>query len=185
VAYEITHDEVTGLLNRNSIVNVLVRNIEQSLANNLPLAIALVQIDSRYAHSLSLEIESAIIGGAADSIAGAAHNALRSVRAYDAIGRFGEDSFLAIFPGVGGEAATNLAMRLLAGLNRQTSLVPVAANIGIATTDGASDASVDNLIQGAEKALALATQRGPNRIEFATLAEGLILPSHRVESVTH
>lgn len=184
LAYEIDHDEATGVLNRNSILNVLARNIEQSFQQNFPLAIALVRIDSRYARSLSLEIESAVMGGAADSMIGAAQSAIRCVRAYDAFGRFGDDSFLAIFPGVGEEAAINLAMRLLAGLNQQTSLVPVAANIGIAAVNGASGANVDSLIHAAERALRTAVQRGPNRIEVAAIAEELILPSYQEETAT-
>ena len=179
LAYEIIHDEATGVLNRNSIFNVLVRNIQQSSQQNLPLAIALVKIDSRYARSLSSEIESAVMGGAVESMAGVAQSALRCVRPYDTFGRFGEDSFLAVFPGVGEEAATNLAMRLLAGLNQQTSVVPIAANIGIAAMDGASGANVEGLIQAAERALRNATQRGPNRIEVSTMAEELILPSYQ------
>jgi PleD family two-component response regulator len=72
----------------------------------------------------------------------------------------------------------NLAMRLLAGLSKTSTLVPTVANIGVASTDGASDYKIDSLVQAAEQALRLAVANGPNRIEFAPVREGLILPSH-------
>jgi len=183
LAYEITHDEVTGLLNQKSILEVLAGHIDQSLRQNLPLAIALVQIDSRRAHSLSFEIESVIIGEAAESVADVAKSAMESVRTYDAIGRFSENTFLAVFPGVGRSGAMNLAMRLLAGLSRKKSLLPIAANIGVASTDGASDSRVETLVQAAARALIAAVANGPNRIEFAPLNGGLILPSHVAELI--
>jgi two-component system cell cycle response regulator len=181
LAHEIAHDEITGLLNQRLILEVLAAHIDQSLRQNLPLAIALVQVDSRQARTMSLELESVVIGDAAESVAAAAQSAMRSVRTYDAIGRFGDNTFLAIFPGVGRSGAMNLAMRLLAGLSRKRSLVPLAANIGVASTDGASDSKVETLVQAAERALRTAVSNGPNRIEFAPLNGGLILPSHVAE----
>jgi diguanylate cyclase (GGDEF)-like protein len=178
LVYEITHDEMTGLLSQNSILKVLAETIDQSLHENVPLSIGLVQIDSRHARSLSLEFETAVVGKAAETLADAIESVLSSVRAYDAIGRFGDNTFLAIFPGVGRSGAMNLAMRLLAGLSRTTTLVPSFANIGVASTDGASDYKVDSLVQAAEQALRVAVANGPNRIEFAPVGEGLILPSH-------
>jgi two-component system, cell cycle response regulator len=186
LVYEITHDEMTGLLSQNSILKVLAGTIDQSLHENVPLAIGLVQIDSRRARSMSLELETAVVGQAAESLAVVTENVLSSVRSYDAIGRFGDNSFLAIFPGVGRSGAMNLAMRLLAGLSRTTTLVPTFANIGVASTDGASDYKVDNLVQAAEQALRVAIANGPNRIEFAPVRGGLILPSHLADlSVQH
>jgi diguanylate cyclase (GGDEF)-like protein len=178
LVYEITHDEMTGHLSQNSILKLLAATIDQSLHENVPLAIGLVQIDSRDARSMSLELETAVFGKAAESLAVTIESALSSVRSYDSIGRFGDNTFLTIFPGVGRSGAMNLAMRLLAGLSRATTLVPTFANIGVASTDGASNYKVDSLVQAAEQALRVAVANGPNRIEFASVREGLILPSH-------
>ena len=175
--YEMTHDETTGLLNRSSILKVLAENLDQSLHENVPLAIALVQVDAQLARSMSLDIESAVVGRLAGSLSSAARSAIQSLRPYDAIGRFGDNEFLAVFPGVGRSGAMNLAMRLLVGMGRKPTLVPVSANIGVASTDGASDFKVDSLVQDAEQALRIAVANGPNRIEFASIKEGLILPS--------
>jgi diguanylate cyclase (GGDEF)-like protein len=178
LVYEITHDEMTGLLSYNSILKVLAGTIDQSLHENVPLAIGLVQIDSRRARTISLAFEKALVGQAAGSLASAIESVLSSVRAYDTIGRFRDNTFLVIFPGVGRSGAMNLAMRLLAGLSKTSTLVPTVANIGVASTDGASDYKIDSLVQAAEQALRLAVANGPNRIEFASVREGLILPSH-------
>ena len=182
LSYELRHDQATGLLTRESILKVLGQTMDQSIHDDVPMAIALVQIDSAYARSLSLELESALIGRAAESLTIAARSALQSVRSYDAIGRFGDNNFLAIFPGVGRQGAMNLAMRLLAGLCRTASTVPVAANIGLATTDGASDFVVESLVQAAEQGLRIALANGPNRIEFGNVTGRLILPSQLGEA---
>lgn len=179
--YEMTHDETTGLFNRSSILKVLGENIDQSLHENVPLAIALVQIDSQLARSMSLDIETAVVSGFANTLSTAAQSAIQSLRPYDAIGRFGDNEFLVVFPGVGRSGAINLAMRLLAGIGRKPAMVPISANIGVASTDGASDLKVDSLVQDAEQALRLAVANGPNRIEFASVREGLILPSTALE----
>lgn len=179
--YEMTHDETTGLFNRSSILKVLGENIDQSLHENVPLAIALVQIDSQLARSMSLDIETAVVSGFATTLSTAAQSAIQSLRPYDAIGRFGDNEFLVVFPGVGRSGAINLAMRLLAGIGRKPAIAPISANIGVASTDGASDLKVDSLVQDAEHALRLAVANGPNRIEFASVREGLILPSTALE----
>lgn len=178
LAYEIAHDELTGLLNRRSIFEVLAYNIARSARESVPLAVALVEVDTSSTRALGMAFESSLLGQAAECLASAAQGAAKSLRQYDAIGRFGDQSFLVIFPGVGRTGAMNLAMRLMAGLTRHGGGLSIAANIGVASTEGVPEADSDAVILAAEQALARARLVGRNLIEYSSVTGELILAAN-------
>jgi two-component system, cell cycle response regulator len=182
--YEITHDELTGLLSREAVLKVLSEHVEHSVRENLPLGVALVKLDSSRARSFSLDFEAALIGEAAESLVAASQGALKSIRMYDVIGRFSDCSFLVIFPGVGRNGATNLSIRLLAGLTGNSGILPMCVNIGVTTSEGSSNEVAETLILAAERALRRSVSQGPNTIEYSGVTEGLILPSQMPELAT-
>ncbi len=177
LAYEISHDPLTGVLNRQSILEVLSSNIASSARENVPLAVALVHIDTARSQLVGTAIETALLGQAADYLHQAARGALDSVREYDAVGRFGDQCFMVIFPGVGRSAAMNQAMRLMAGLARRGGASGIAASIGVTSTEGVPEADTETVIAAAEQALSRSRVTGINLIEYGPVTGEVILAS--------
>jgi diguanylate cyclase (GGDEF)-like protein len=112
------HDDLTGLLNRQAILEVLDREIARATRSRTALTVILADLDGFKAVNDTY----GQTGG--DSALGQAAAAMRSaIRDYDHIGRYGGEEFLLILPGL---APQGLQARL-------TDLHNSISNISITT----------------------------------------------------
>jgi diguanylate cyclase (GGDEF)-like protein len=97
------------------------------------------------------------------------------LRASDVVARFGGDEFMVLLPGIGADATSAVADKLvqaLRGVSRTAAdgtAIRLRASIGVAHTDRAGWPSPEELLIAADKALYLAKREGGDR--FATDAE--------------
>ncbi|MEM9038531.1 MAG: sensor domain-containing diguanylate cyclase [Actinomycetota bacterium] len=151
LAHLATHDSLTGLPNRTHVSAHLDAAIARSAGRDGDLAVLFCDLDrfkpinDRLGHS------------AGDLALQEVAERLRSaIRASDLAGRLGGDEFVAVLEPVRDEAeALELARRIIAAIEEPMTLAgnfaSVSASIGVAISDGGSDA--DDLLRAADAAL--------------------------------
>ncbi|MHB8481970.1 MAG: GGDEF domain-containing protein [Nitrospiria bacterium] len=156
-----THDDLTGVYNRRSILRNLDIEIRRAFRHRYALSILIVDLD--YFRKVN-----DIYGGAiGDSILREAARRMREMlREEDFLGRYGGDEFIVILPHTALSAASIVATRLITNFSR-TSLnygkiiVPQTLSIGISGRENNID-SRETLLKRAEYALYLAKEAGGN-----------------------
>lgn len=163
-----TYDELTGLFNRARILETARTELVRSEREGVPLGVVLADIDKfksindTYGHSVGDQVLREV-----------ASRMQSSIRAYDAIGRYGGEEFLLILPGCDLGCAAQQAERLRLIVcqeplavtvgNKQVGL-PISASFGTTTFYPGSTSSLDALIVVADEALYEAKRTGRNRI---------------------
>ena len=160
-----TRDSLTGLWNRASILDILVRAIELAKQHATPLAVAIIDID----HFKSINDTRGHLGG--DEVLRTLGVKLTSkIRTTDSLGRYGGEEFLLVVPGV----PPQRPFLPLERLRREIAKIPfafdgspmkVTASFGMAWLVPAAD-SAETLITRADAALYSAKFAGRNRIEY-------------------
>jgi diguanylate cyclase (GGDEF)-like protein len=170
-----THDALTGVRNRASLLEILGRELRRTRRTQSPTGVALFDIDrfksvnDAHGHQVGDEV----LVEVAKRCAGA-------VRDYDVFGRLGGEEFLVILPGATTAQTALVAERLLGAIAKQpvdTAFGPllITASAGAAATDlGHADA--ETLLGASDAALYQAkrdgracvrTGRGPVSMEEA------------------
>jgi len=161
VRFHASHDSLTGLWNRETMLNQLFQETDRVQRMRTPLTLLLLDLD-RFS---SVNVEFGYEAG--DKILQELANRFRRfLRSYDLIGRCGEDEFLIALPGCTSEQALSMAVRL-----RQTVLqrpftagrdaLTLTASMGIAQSKGRSPLVV---LREVERALQDAKASGRNAI---------------------
>jgi two-component system, cell cycle response regulator len=159
VSFHASHDHLTGLWDRESLLSLLFPETDRVQRMGTPLAFLLLDID-RFA---SINAEYGYEAG--DKVLQEVANRLRRyMRSYDLIGRCGEDEFLIVLPGCSSSQALRLASRIRTILLHRPfavgrDLVTLTASIGVAQSRGRSPLVV---LREAERALSGARQDGRN-----------------------
>ena len=96
-----------------------------------------------------------------------------SMRAQDALGRYGGEEFLAVLPGASHETAMAVAERMRAAVMAEPAaigdaLLNLSISAGVVSTDLFPTASTDELISRADMALNAAKDKGRNCVVNAT-----------------
>ncbi len=165
LAYQATHDALTGLLNRRSILDLLHKEISRIGRHGGMLAVGMLDIDhfkhfnDTYGHQTGDDVLCEI-----------SHFLKEHLREFDAVGRMGGEEFLVITPI---PADTDIAFifdRLCAkiaatGMTTRSGVLSVFVSIGVASTDGAN--AVDEILTAADAALYRAKDSGRNRVVYA------------------
>jgi diguanylate cyclase (GGDEF)-like protein len=161
-----THDGLTGLLNRNSILSRLTEEVGRQEPESRPLSVLMIDIDrfklvnDTYGHL------------AGDEVLRQAAARLSAVsRAYDGIGRYGGEEFLVVLPGCDLPAALAQAERLREAVAGLPFAIPnhelcVTCSIGVASVEGYAP---EALIRQADEALYQAKTTGRNRVVLQAL----------------
>jgi diguanylate cyclase (GGDEF)-like protein len=169
-----TRDALTGLLNRNRIVELLTSEFARATRTNTVLAVVLIDID--YFKSINDE-HGHLAGDAVLREIGQRFS--NGIRTYDAAGRYGGEEFLVLLPYQ--QRLSDLEMvtfgtrleelkEALTGepiLLREKSLM-VTCSIGVALAGGDYAAVAEDALAAADRALYVAKKRGRNRIEYAS-----------------
>jgi len=161
-----TRDSLTRIWNRNSILELLGRELARGARENNPLGVAIVDLD----RFKSVNDNHGHLAG--DAVLREAARRIQSgMRQYDAIGRYGGEEFLILLPGCDEVNSLNQAERLRKQLAQSEMRLnelslPITASFGVTCARCAAVAHPENLIRRADEALYLAKKMGRNRVEF-------------------
>jgi len=164
---EATRDALTGLWNREAILDMLRRELARAEREASSVALAFAELDDweRLRGTLGEQSGDALVREAARRIRA-------SVRYYDSGGRYEAAKFLLVVPECGGRGALAQAQRLRIAIHKQpleTPSGPVAAtlSLGVAAKAEAKEADAEALLQAAAGALSRAEAAGGNGVEWS------------------
>uniref|UniRef100_Q01XP0 diguanylate cyclase n=1 Tax=Solibacter usitatus (strain Ellin6076) TaxID=234267 RepID=Q01XP0_SOLUE len=156
-----THDGLTGLLNRTSILEKLDDELSRAARDGSSVSVLMVDLD----RFKSVNDTQGHLAG--DAVLREASSRLRSAsRRYDSVGRYGGEEFLVVLPGCEKAAAELQAERLreaIGGTPFRADSRPLAmtCSIGLACS---SHCAPEDLIREADDALYQAKAGGRNRV---------------------
>ena len=169
--YKATHDELTGLLNRASIAELLRRELERAKRHGGACGVILGDID----HFKSVNDTHG--HGAGDSVLReAARRLTAGVRAYDAVGRYGGEEFLIVLPGCDATSLRQRAENILESFRSQPfaaaeTSISVNVSLGAVCSSSWTTPCFESLVRAADRALYRAKHNGRDRVELAENSE--------------
>jgi two-component system, cell cycle response regulator len=167
MAYQATHDFLTGVFNRRAILDRLEEEISRAGREQGSLTVGMFDIDhfkninDTYGHQAGDE---ALIAFTSRVKSG--------LREYDSLGRYGGEEFLVIVPGSIGEESESLYERLrglVADAEIPTKAGPISLTVSIGVAAGTGHSNVDALLVASDAALYQAKAGGRNRVVYVSL----------------
>jgi diguanylate cyclase (GGDEF)-like protein len=158
-----THDRLTGIANRETLLTTLVAEVERATRHHSGLSVALIDIDrfkpinDTYGHKSGDAILRQVANVIADNIRGS-----------DLLGRYGGEEFMLILPETQPDEAVVLAEKLRSLVAAHSLLIAgqqrlqVTISVGVAGEIG-SQLQVDALVDQADAAMYAAKQLGRDR----------------------
>jgi diguanylate cyclase (GGDEF)-like protein len=161
--WEASRDGLTGLWNRNAVLDILERELLRSERHGVPVGVIMADVDHFKAvnDSKGHAVGDRVLAIIASEIASL-------VRPYDSVGRYGGEEFLIVAPGCGPQETWELAERICGSVASSSiiavgSTLNVSLSLGIAA--GGSAADIETLLHEADTALYQAKNAGRNRVE--------------------
>ncbi|MCL7743390.1 EAL domain-containing protein [Guyparkeria hydrothermalis] len=165
LAFNATHDTLTGLANRSLFEDRLCHTVELSRRRDTRVAVLFVDLDE------FKPINDSLGHAVGDKILIEVSRRLdEQMRAEDTLARFGGDEFVALLADIGGEEdALLVAERLLPDISRPYRIddheLYLSASIGIAISEPGMESPL-SLIQQADMAMYRAKQQGRNTCQI-------------------
>ena len=159
-----THDALTGLHNRGSILEILHNELARSSREGQPLALLLADLD-RFK-----QVNDANGHLAGDLVLRETAQRMKSaLRRYDSVGRYGGEEFLVVLPGCQGATACSQAERIRGAVGSAliesgSHRLSVSCSIGVSYRANPTPADADALIHEADVALYVAKNLGRNQV---------------------
>ena len=161
------HDPLTGVLNRRAFSLIAEKTVAQSLRNDKPLSILMLdldrfkQINDQLGHNSGDELLRRFV-----TVAG------QVLRSEDIFCRFGGEEFVALLPDAAADQALMAAERLrsaFAAASRQSvkDILPFDITVSIGVAELELDEDIESLLHRADAALYQAKDRGRNCCELA------------------
>ncbi|MBB5059293.1 diguanylate cyclase (GGDEF)-like protein [Granulicella aggregans] len=167
--YQATHDGLTGVWNRNAILDILGREFERSSRSHSSMGVVILDLDhfkkvnDTHGHPAGdLVLREAV---------GRIQEALRS---YDFVGRYGGEEFLIVIPDCSEVQVERCAERVRLRIAAEPVYfngveIPVTASLGVAVTSSLPSTPKEAL-EAADTALYSAKNGGRNRVVLALAA---------------
>ena len=159
-----TQDPLTGIWNRDAILQLLRRELERSERLRTPLGVILADVDEFQQVNVLLGQDQGdyLLEQLADRLA-------KFVRPYDTMGRFGGDSFLIVLPVCDEIATGNVADRLRDAINERDmehalGRIRITVSLAFSTVDSGADADADLLIHRLQERIEELRTQGPGRL---------------------
>jgi two-component system cell cycle response regulator len=164
IGIETTHDPLTGLWNRSSLLEILRRELHRSRRHGSPVAVLMVEVDQlkhinqMYGHLTG------------DAVLREGVRRIRnSIRLYDSMGRYSEDQFVIISPSCDAAGALSQANRIRNTVCQDLIKTfegdfTVTISIGIAI--GGNNHQAHQLVSAADAALIEAKKAGSDHAEL-------------------
>lgn len=164
-----SHDSLTRLWNRGSILDILDRELHRSRRERQPIGVALIDID----HFKSVNDTYGHIAGDA-VLMESARRMQSSTRHYDALGRYGGEEFLLVLPGCNEDCVQAQAERVRLVLSGEpmkltSNAIGLTASFGTTSFSGVGECTAEMLVRAADEALYSAKRLGRNRVEYVAL----------------
>jgi two-component system, cell cycle response regulator len=173
--FRATHDNLTGLWNRATVLDLLERNLHRGQRSQSPTGLLMIDLD----HFKSINDTYGHLAG--DSVLReVARRITQSVRDYDFVGRYGGEEFLVVVVECDEQKLFSAAERIRLAISASPILagsteVPVTASVG-ATVVPPPVNRTEDLLHRADTALYQAKNAGRNRTQiFEPLAVGPLL----------
>ena len=168
-----TMDPLTGAYNRRTFHEIAERELSRARRAGQPLSIIVLDIDhfrpvnASYGNRTGDEV--------LQRIADIARSALRKE---DMLVRYGGEEFLVMLPDVPGPGAVVVAGRIRKSVEAEALKVgghevPLTVSVGVSARLDEGPESIDGLLARADEALALAKQRGRNRVVALSLGRSI------------
>ena len=162
-----THDSLTGLYNRGTILDILRSAMARHQRNSYPVSIIFADLDhfkqtnDRYGHQAGDDVLREVAG-----------RAKRVLRPYDSFGRYGGEELLIVLPECGDSGALAVAERVRAAIADQPVMsnggeIKASLSLGVATADRGTPLHFEELISRADSALYRAKDMGRNCVMSA------------------
>ncbi|MBS0424127.1 MAG: diguanylate cyclase [Proteobacteria bacterium] len=163
----VTHDALTGLLNRPAIFDILHKQILRAKRGGFDVAVIMIDID----HFKTINDTYGHLTGDA-VLCEIANRLTQSARSHEYIGRYGGEEFLAIISPYSQEGAIKAAERFRTAIasdaiNASQTSIPVTISLGVAIATSETGLDENLLLQRADEALYQAKHKGRNRVEVA------------------
>jgi diguanylate cyclase (GGDEF)-like protein/PAS domain S-box-containing protein len=167
LAYEATHDSLTGLPNRAHVVTRVTAALESD-DHNVLAAVLFIDLDNLKTINDSLGHDAGD-----DVLRGAAQRLCRAVRADDVVARFGGDEFVALLIGqIARPDLDALAERLHASLSEPVVIegvtLRIRASIGIVVIENNDPRAASQILRDADTAMYAAKTTGRGKSHYFT-----------------
>lgn len=173
-----THDALTGIFNRDMIASTLDRELARALRTKK--ALGLLKLDLCHLREIN-RLHGHAVG---DAVLQAVAERLRSsLRAYDAVGRYGAEEFLVIIPEIAPKDLSSVANRLRSRvtetpISTSAGLVNVALSIGASGMGaGTEKLGAHFLLHAADVALYLSRRSGRNCVRVCGSEDRVLVSS--------
>lgn len=170
IQFMATRDDLTGVMNRRHVTELLERELQRQRRQRTRLSVALFDLDhfklinDRYGHACGDEVLKAF-----------AAEAQQTVRGCDALARWGGEEFLLLMPDTPLEEACMAAGRVRATLERKALSwrgQPVRVSLSAGVAESGVGETIEVLVERADQALYAAKAGGRNRVEMAPQPSG-------------
>jgi two-component system cell cycle response regulator len=167
------HDDLTGLLNRRSILKVLEDEMARAERERQPVGALMMDLD----FFKMINDTRGHLGGDA-VLKEAARRMQASVRRYDSVGRYGGEEFLFVLPGCDLQRAWIQAERVREAVAAKPFAIQgepaaVTCSIGVACRERECRWNSNTLLREADRSLYMAKNQGRNRAVAAGLKSGV------------
>jgi diguanylate cyclase (GGDEF)-like protein len=163
-----SRDLLTGLWNHATILAILRKELARASRTHGPFAVVMADVD----HFKS--INDSYGHQAGDAVLREASRRLRgAMRAYDSLGRYGGDEFLAVIPGCDSDGVARFAESFRTRIDRKAietpeGIVPITLSLGVVALDNLPEVKAETLVRVADAALYRAKVAGRNCVAIAT-----------------
>jgi diguanylate cyclase (GGDEF)-like protein len=159
-----THDSLTGLWNRASVLETLDKELARAKREGHPLATLMVDVDH---FKMVNDTHGHQAGDAV--LREVAHRIRSAIRRYDTLGRYGGEEFLVVLPATdlaGGMVQAERIRQTIAGerVAIGDKFVEVTCSAGVCARPASGAGDAPELIHGADEALYEAKRTGRNRV---------------------